>query len=101
MMLGEFHMHELFLFPLSYISNPRYCSVCRDFVQAHKKFDFWRLPNILVVHLKRFRYQGQWKDKLNTNVIFPIEGLDLSHLQLCPTEGKDLPPIYDLVAISV
>ena len=34
----------------------RYCPDCKEFVQATKKFDLWRLPDILVIHLKRFSY---------------------------------------------
>ena len=33
-----------------------YCPQCKDFVQAFKKFDVWKLPDILVIHLKRFSY---------------------------------------------
>lgn len=35
--------------------NKWYCGKCKDFVCANKKMDFWRLPRILVVHLKRFQ----------------------------------------------
>ena len=33
-----------------------YCPNCKDFVQATKKFDLWKLPRVLVIHLKRFSY---------------------------------------------
>jgi hypothetical protein len=33
-----------------------YCPNCKKSVQATKKFDLWRLPEILVVQLKRFSY---------------------------------------------
>lgn len=33
-----------------------YCPECKDFVQATKKFDLWKLPRVLVIHLKRFSY---------------------------------------------
>ncbi len=33
-----------------------YCPQCKDFVEAYKKFDVWQLPDILVIHLKRFSY---------------------------------------------
>lgn len=36
--------------------NLRYCPNCKEFVQATKKFDLWRLPDVLVIHLKRFSY---------------------------------------------
>ena len=33
-----------------------YCPECKEFVQATKKFDLWKLPRVLVIHLKRFSY---------------------------------------------
>ena len=33
-----------------------YCPHCKDFMQASKKFDLWKMPEILVIHLKRFSY---------------------------------------------
>ena len=44
--------------------DPWYCSDCKDFRQASKKMDVWKLPNILVVHLKRFSYTRLWRDKV-------------------------------------
>jgi ubiquitin carboxyl-terminal hydrolase 8 len=42
---------------------------------VQKKLSFWSLPNILVITLKRFSFNGQ--DKLDTLVDFPIKNLDL------------------------
>lgn len=36
------------------------------------------MPEILVIHLKRFSYNRIFKNKLETFVDFPIEDLDLS-----------------------
>ena len=33
-----------------------YCPNCKEFVEATKKFDLWKLPRVLVIHLKRFSY---------------------------------------------
>jgi ubiquitin carboxyl-terminal hydrolase 4/11/15 len=38
--------------------NPWYCSKCQEHRQAYKKFDIWRAPPVLVVHLKRFSYSS-------------------------------------------
>ncbi|KAN0061922.1 hypothetical protein ACQY0O_005917 [Thecaphora frezii] len=59
--------------------DPWYCPSCKDFRQATKKFDLWKAPDILVVHLKRFSAGRHSRDKLNVNIDFPLEGLDLSH----------------------
>ena len=38
----------------------------------------WRLPPILIVHLKRFQYDRDTRRKLRHHVVFPVQGLDLS-----------------------
>ncbi|KDO28974.1 hypothetical protein SPRG_06060 [Saprolegnia parasitica CBS 223.65] len=78
-----------------------YCPRCKDHVRAFKKFDLFSLPTILLLHLKRFRYnQGHYhlhRDKISTLVRFPISGLDVSEFVVGPsTDGA----IYDLYAVS-
>jgi ubiquitin carboxyl-terminal hydrolase 8 len=41
-----------------------------------KRITFWSLPNILVITLKRFSYDGE--RKLNNKVVFSMDELDLS-----------------------
>ncbi|KAL0372890.1 UNVERIFIED_CONTAM: Ubiquitin carboxyl-terminal hydrolase 10 [Sesamum calycinum] len=55
-----------------------YCPRCKEHRQASKKLDLWRLPDVLVFHLKRFSYSRWLKNKLDTLVNFPIHNLDLS-----------------------
>ncbi|GAX80199.1 hypothetical protein CEUSTIGMA_g7637.t1 [Chlamydomonas eustigma] len=74
-----------------------YCPKCKEHVQADKKLDLWHLPEVLVVHLKRFSYTRSSREKLNTQVEFPLKGLDLSRY-LLRTQG--VPPIYDCYAVS-
>lgn len=55
------------------------------------------LPDILVVHLKRFSYSRYLKNKLDAFVNFPIRNLDLSKY----VKGKDgQSHVYELYAIS-
>ena len=53
-------MHGGFLLesnaPVHCFNVCRFCPGCKEFVQASKKFDLWKLPEILVIHLKRFSY---------------------------------------------
>eukprot|EP00697_Spironema_sp_BW2_P015488 gnl/Spiro4/6355_TR3277_c0_g1_i1.p1 gnl/Spiro4/6355_TR3277_c0_g1~~gnl/Spiro4/6355_TR3277_c0_g1_i1.p1 ORF type:complete len:734 (-),score=208.25 gnl/Spiro4/6355_TR3277_c0_g1_i1:122-2095(-) len=72
-----------------------YCSACSEFREASKKFDLWRLPEILVVHLKRFAYTRYYRDRLDTVVRFPLRGLDLTQFVKGTHTG-----VYDLYAIS-
>ncbi|KAI4310628.1 hypothetical protein MLD38_035592 [Melastoma candidum] len=55
-----------------------YCPECKEHRQASKKLDLWRLPEVLVVHLKRFSFSQWQKNKLETFVEFPIDDFDLS-----------------------
>ncbi|XP_075637983.1 ubiquitin carboxyl-terminal hydrolase 8-like isoform X1 [Castanea sativa] len=55
-----------------------YCPSCKKPRQAIKKLDLWRLPEILVIHLKRFSYNQYFKNKLETFVDFPVDDLNFS-----------------------
>ncbi|PON98373.1 Ubiquitinyl hydrolase [Trema orientale] len=58
--------------------NMWYCPSCQKHQQASKKLDLWTLPDILVIHLKRFSYTRFLNTKLETYVDFPIDDLDFS-----------------------
>ncbi|MEN2498222.1 MAG: hypothetical protein MHMPM18_002528 [Marteilia pararefringens] len=58
-------------------NNLWYCSKCKNHVGAYKKIDIWRLPKILIIHFKRFRYNYINRSKINTFIDFPIQELDL------------------------
>jgi ubiquitin carboxyl-terminal hydrolase 4/11/15 len=75
-----------------------YCPRCKEHRRATKKFELWRTPDILVMHLKRFSSSGWRRDKLDVMVDFPIEGLDLTSRVLETERGK--PEIYDLIAVD-
>ncbi|KAG2549741.1 hypothetical protein PVAP13_9KG261500 [Panicum virgatum] len=69
-----------------------------DMWQASKKLDLWRLPEILVVHLKRFSYSRYMKNKLDTFVNFPIHDLNMSKYVKQMSRG-DQQPMYELYAV--
>ena len=75
-----------------------YCPRCKEHRRASKKFELWKSPDILVIHLKRFSAHGRFRDKLDALVKFPIEGLDLSSRVAVKEDGKS--PIYDLFAVD-
>eukprot|EP01118_Nematostelium_gracile_P016981 TRINITY_DN7131_c0_g1_i1.p1 TRINITY_DN7131_c0_g1~~TRINITY_DN7131_c0_g1_i1.p1 ORF type:complete len:918 (-),score=273.75 TRINITY_DN7131_c0_g1_i1:43-2796(-) len=78
--------------------DPWYCSKCKQFQQATKKFDLWGLPPVLVIHLKRFSFKkSYWREKLETLVNYPIKGLDLTDYVKGPKDNRF---IYDLYAVS-
>lgn len=76
-----------------------YCSTCKEHRQSTKKFDLYKLPPILVIHLKRFSYRSRYsREKLDTLVDYPIHDLDFSSFLKGPP--PKIPPIYDLFAVS-
>ena len=77
--------------------NAWYCNRCKELRRASKTLEIWTLPDILVVHLKRFSANRGFRDKIDVLVDFPIEGLDLSERVGLP-EGKEM--IYDLFAVD-
>ena len=79
-------------------ANAWYCPRCKEHRQAKKKFELWKTPDILVMHLKRFSSNRNFRDKLDVKVDFPIEGLDLTG-RVKGDEG-DQSMIYDLIAVD-
>lgn len=75
-----------------------YCPRCKDHRRASKKFELWKTPDILVMHLKRFSANRNFRDKIDALVDFPVEGLDLTRRVEAPEEGKSL--VYDLFAVD-
>ncbi|NWR80632.1 UBP43 hydrolase, partial [Centropus unirufus] len=86
------------------------CPHCKVPQQGTVKLSLWTLPDILIIHLKRFGQAAARGHKLSTLVRFPLRGLDLGphmaqrgpaggrwapqHPQSCPHDA-----LYDLYAI--
>lgn len=61
------------------------CPQCQKYLPVVKTLGLWSLPDILVIHFKRFRQQqfkGSHASKLTTMVDFPLTGFDLSSWHL-------------------
>ncbi|RUP50002.1 hypothetical protein BC936DRAFT_140748 [Jimgerdemannia flammicorona] len=54
------------------------CPRCKIRRRASKRLTLSRLPDVLLIHLKRFSFNGPFRDKLETMVEFPLRGLDLT-----------------------
>uniref|UniRef100_A0A8D1QIE4 ubiquitinyl hydrolase 1 n=1 Tax=Sus scrofa TaxID=9823 RepID=A0A8D1QIE4_PIG len=78
-------------------NNRFYCSHCRARRDSLKKIEIWKLPPVLLVHLKRFSYDGRWKQKLQTSVDFPLENLDLAQYVIGPKNNLKK---YNLFSVS-
>lgn len=66
-----------------------YCSKCKEHRQVFRKVEFWSLPPVLVLQLKRFEFSSVMRRRLSTPVHFPVEGLDLS--RFCLSEDASFP----------
>uniref|UniRef100_A0A3B4ZGJ4 Ubiquitin carboxyl-terminal hydrolase n=1 Tax=Stegastes partitus TaxID=144197 RepID=A0A3B4ZGJ4_9TELE len=81
--------------------NPWYCPVCKKHQLATKKLDLWSLPEVLIIHLKRFSYTKFTREKLDSIVDFPLRDLDFSGCLLRKTVSSEEPPSrYELIAVS-
>ncbi|XP_035131366.1 ubiquitin carboxyl-terminal hydrolase 19 isoform X32 [Callithrix jacchus] len=75
-----------------------YCPQCKQHREASKQLLLWRLPNVLIVQLKRFSFRSFiWRDKINDLVEFPVRNLDLS--KFCIGQKEEQLPNYDLYAV--
>ena len=86
-------------------NNKWYCRRCKEHVCAMKTMELWRLPNVLVVHLKRFEFKNALRrDKLDTFVNFEMEGLDMSkyvsNTKISDFVQDQIPAMYDLFAVT-
>ncbi|XP_030278315.1 ubiquitin carboxyl-terminal hydrolase 19 isoform X3 [Sparus aurata] len=77
-----------------------YCPKCQQHREASKQLLLWRLPNVLIIQLKRFSFRSFiWRDKINDMVDFPVRNLDLSKFCIGQKDEMQQPPIYDLYAV--
>uniref|UniRef100_A0A8C2ICS0 ubiquitinyl hydrolase 1 n=1 Tax=Cyprinus carpio TaxID=7962 RepID=A0A8C2ICS0_CYPCA len=77
-----------------------YCPKCQQHREASKQLLLWRLPNVLIIQLKRFSFRSFiWRDKINDMVDFPVRNLDLSKFCIGHKGDIQQPPIYDLYAV--
>ncbi|XP_028825090.1 ubiquitin carboxyl-terminal hydrolase 33-like isoform X2 [Denticeps clupeoides] len=53
------------------------CEKCKKLRNGVKFCKVQSLPEILCIHLKRFRHELMFSTKISTHVSFPLEGLDL------------------------
>merc|ERR1712210_422442 len=79
--------------------NKFQCDTCSTKQEAHKRMRVKRLPTILALHLKRFKYMEQYNRhiKVSHRVVFPLE------LRLFNTSDDAVNPdrMYDLVAVVI
>lgn len=82
-----------------------YCNACKSKEPSTKKFMIRRLPNVLCLHVKRFRWTAYARTKLDNHIEFPLNGLDMSGYLLKNMSGTRHSSagssLYDLAAVIV
>lgn len=86
-----------------------YCNTCKSKQRSTKRFWIRRLPNVLCLHIKRFRWSYCSRTKLDTYISFPVNSLDMSQFLLSSVcdqrETRQGNPagsnLYDLAAVIV
>jgi len=76
-----------------------YCRTCKEHVEATKTLQVWSLPRVLVIQLKRFKYTTYSRSKIECEVNFPLDGLDLSDY-VTGAMPTGVHPLYTCVAVS-
>lgn len=79
--------------------NQWYCERCARHVDATRKIDLWITPPILIVHLKRFKYDdfGRVGEKNTASLEYPMLSWDLTR----SVAGRQRAhPLYDLYAVA-
>jgi ubiquitin carboxyl-terminal hydrolase 2/21 len=71
------------------------CESCKTRRKSTKRYSLYRLPKILVVHLKRFSPTERFRQKLSSTVTFPLTGLSLARYTDSVTSSS-----YNCYAIS-
>ncbi|CAH1957950.1 unnamed protein product [Acanthoscelides obtectus] len=72
------------------------CPHCQQYQPVVKTLDMWSLPEILIVHFKRFRQHGYRTGnsaKLTTMVDFPVTRLDMSPHLAAKRRTSSAPPL--------
>jgi len=76
-----------------------FCEKCKAHVDGTKKQDIWMLPPVLIVHLKRFKYNeyGKVGSKNDAAIRYPVAEWDLKPRV---KSSRGVYPKYDLYAVS-
>ncbi|KAM4720677.1 ubiquitin carboxyl-terminal hydrolase 33 [Rhinophrynus dorsalis] len=73
------------------------CEKCKKLRNGVKFCKVQKFPEILCIHLKRFRHELMFSTKIGTHVSFPLEGLDLQQFLAKDSPGQIVS--YDLLSV--
>ncbi|UXI20812.1 hypothetical protein NH340_JMT06754 [Sarcoptes scabiei] len=81
--------------------NSWHCPNCKEPREASKQLSFWRLPQILVLQLKRFKRGIHSHEKISCPIYFPLQGLEFRDLVDFRFDDESIikESIYDLYGV--
>eukprot|EP00931_Biecheleriopsis_adriatica_P059602 TRINITY_DN35688_c0_g1_i2.p1 TRINITY_DN35688_c0_g1~~TRINITY_DN35688_c0_g1_i2.p1 ORF type:complete len:2117 (+),score=462.65 TRINITY_DN35688_c0_g1_i2:173-6523(+) len=74
------------------------CEKCEVVVDAEKKIEVWREPDVLLLHIKRFHFSGEHFEKISTPVNVPAKDLDIRPWIVGPSGASST--TYDLYGVA-
>eukprot|EP00993_Chasmostoma_nieuportense_P000416 NODE_1384_length_1526_cov_33.583274_g942_i1.p2 GENE.NODE_1384_length_1526_cov_33.583274_g942_i1~~NODE_1384_length_1526_cov_33.583274_g942_i1.p2 ORF type:complete len:236 (-),score=53.65 NODE_1384_length_1526_cov_33.583274_g942_i1:110-817(-) len=79
-----------------------YCASCKEHKRSYKEFGLWRLPQYLVIQLKRFQYTlSRWGgSKLDHLVTFPLDDWDVHQFIVPSSPAAKEPAVYELCGVT-
>ncbi|KAG5450555.1 Ubiquitin carboxyl-terminal hydrolase 20 [Clonorchis sinensis] len=77
--------------------NKYYCERCKKLCNGLNQTALVSLPEVLCIHLKRFRSHCMDSSKINSPVTFPLEGLELG--PYLHTDCTDKVTTFDLISV--
>ena len=77
-----------------------YCGRCKTHRRGLMQASLYRLPDILVIHIKRFSMTARRKDKIRTKVVFPLVSLNMGEYLAPESSESSRNCIYDLYAVA-
>ena len=73
------------------------CERCKKLRNGIKYSRVLKLPEVLCIHLKRFRHEFMFSTKISSYVSFPLEGLDMR--PYIHPDSTDTNAVYDLIGV--
>ena len=76
------------------------CESCGKTSRSRMQMNIWRCPQILVIHLKRFSNSSWRRQKIDTEVRFPLDRFNLRQYCGRSTDPSAQAPVYSLFGVS-
>ena len=83
--------------------NSWFCDHCKKLSSGSVTSSLSRLPDVLILHIKRFGMTARFREKIRSKVVFPFTDLDLAPFATpdgANSDSSGANSLYDLYAVS-